>query len=111
TLQPRVSPEEAGVTVAAESSIGTWTAVSTDGLTNLDSYKGRWYHIEPIPEKQDQYVCYVDYPLDIFEKGSVINMFTSIVPADKAEIGHSVAMAFSSIRLKLHADLRPTWQA
>ncbi|KAK8314584.1 hypothetical protein V6Z11_D01G179900 [Gossypium hirsutum] len=79
TPQPRVPLEEARVAVAAESSIGTWTTVWTDGLTNLDRYKGRWYHIEPIPEEEYQYVCYVDYPLDLFEKGSVTNMFTSIV--------------------------------
>jgi ribulose-bisphosphate carboxylase large chain len=32
-----------------ESSTGTWTTVWTDGLTSLDRYKGRCYHIEPVP--------------------------------------------------------------
>jgi hypothetical protein len=42
-------PEEAGAAVAAESSTGTWTTAWTDGLTSLDRYKGRCYHIEPVP--------------------------------------------------------------
>ncbi|KAL3618456.1 hypothetical protein CASFOL_037538 [Castilleja foliolosa] len=66
--QPGVPPEEAGVAVAAESSTGTWTTVWTDGLTSLDRYKGRCYHIEPVPGKTDQYICYVAYPLDLFEE-------------------------------------------
>ncbi|BBN68608.1 ribulose-bisphosphate carboxylase [Prunus dulcis] len=48
TPQPGVPPEEAGAAVAAESSTGTWTTVWTDGLTSLDRYKGRCYHIEPV---------------------------------------------------------------
>ncbi|KAG2538138.1 hypothetical protein PVAP13_9NG204511, partial [Panicum virgatum] len=53
TPQPGVPPEEAGAAVAAESSTSTWTTIWTDGLTT--------------------------YPLDLFEEGSVTNMFTSIV--------------------------------
>ncbi|KAL4319645.1 hypothetical protein GQ457_18G007510 [Hibiscus cannabinus] len=79
TPQPGVPPEEAGAAVAAESSTGTWTTVWTDGLTSLDRYKGRCYHIDPVPGEEDQYICYVAYPLDLFEEGSVTNMFTSIV--------------------------------
>ncbi|KAL2251359.1 UNVERIFIED_CONTAM: Ribulose bisphosphate carboxylase large chain, partial [Sesamum indicum] len=79
TPQPGAPPEEAGAAVAAESSTGTWTTVWNDGLTSLDSYKGRCYHIEPVPGETDQYICYVPYPLDLFEEGSVTNMFTSIV--------------------------------
>ncbi|KAF8747615.1 hypothetical protein HU200_013229 [Digitaria exilis] len=79
TPQPGVPPEEAGAAVAAESSTGTWTTVWTDGLTSLDRYKGRCYHIEPVPGEADQYICYIAYPLDLFEEGSVTNMFTSIV--------------------------------
>ncbi|KAK8303077.1 hypothetical protein V6Z11_D04G126300 [Gossypium hirsutum] len=40
--------QEIGAAVAAESSFGTWTTVWTDGLTSLDRYKGRCYHIEPV---------------------------------------------------------------
>ncbi|GFP85105.1 ribulose-1,5-bisphosphate carboxylase/oxygenase large subunit [Phtheirospermum japonicum] len=65
TLQPGVPPEEAGAAVAAESSTGTWTTVWTD----------------PVPGETDQYICYVAYPLDLFEEGFVTNMFTSIVGA------------------------------
>jgi ribulose-bisphosphate carboxylase large chain len=79
TPQLGVPPEEAGAAVAVESSTGTWTTVWTDGLTSLDRYKGRCYHIEPVPGDPDQYICYVAYPLDLFEEGSVTNMFTSIV--------------------------------
>ncbi|KAL2942396.1 Ribulose bisphosphate carboxylase large chain, partial [Bienertia sinuspersici] len=77
--QPGVPPEEAGAAVAAESSTGTWTTVWTDGLTSLDHYKRRCYHIEPVAGEENQYICYVAYPLDLFEEGSVTNMFTSIV--------------------------------
>ncbi|PHT59236.1 Ribulose bisphosphate carboxylase large chain [Capsicum baccatum] len=79
TPQPGVPPEEAKVAVAAESSTGTWTTVWTDGLTSLDRYKGRCYRIERVVGEKDQYIAYVAYPLDLFEEGSVTNMFTSIV--------------------------------
>ncbi|VAH75250.1 unnamed protein product [Triticum turgidum subsp. durum] len=62
-----------------ESSTGTWTTIWTDGLTSLDRYKGRCYHIEPVAGEDSQWICYVAYPLDLFEEGSVTNMFTSIV--------------------------------
>ena len=79
TPQPGVPAEEAGAAVAAESSTGTWTTVWTDGLTNLDRYKGRCYNIEPVAGEENQYIAYVAYPLDLFEEGSVTNLFTSIV--------------------------------
>eukprot|EP01018_Ginkgo_biloba_P024374 Gb_37464 [translate_table: standard] len=79
TPQPGVPPEEAGAAVAAESSTGTWTTVWTDGLTSLDRYKGRCYDIEPVPGEENQFIAYVAYPLDLFEEGSVTNLFTSIV--------------------------------
>ena len=74
-----LTKKEAGAAVAAESSTGTWTTVWTDGLTSLDRYKGRCYHIEPVAGEDSQWICYVAYPLDLFEEGSVTNMFTSIV--------------------------------
>lgn len=43
TPQQGVPAEECGAAVAAESSTGTWTTVWTDGLTQLDRYKGRCY--------------------------------------------------------------------
>ncbi|KAK8705438.1 hypothetical protein V6N13_049041 [Hibiscus sabdariffa] len=36
-------------------------------------------YIDLVPGEEDQYICYVAYPLDLFEEGSVTNMFTSIV--------------------------------
>jgi len=77
--QPGVPPEEAGAAVAAESSTGTWTTVWTDNLTDLDRYKGRCYDIEPVPNEDNQFFCFVAYPLDLFEEGSVTNILTSIV--------------------------------
>nr|QYJ54858.1 ribulose-1,5-bisphosphate carboxylase/oxygenase large subunit [Diplandrorchis sinica] len=79
TPQPRVPPEEAGAAVAAESSTGTWTTMWTDGLTSLDRYKGRCYHIEAFVGEKNQYIAYVAYTLDLFEESSFTNMFTSIV--------------------------------
>ena len=79
TPQPGVPAEEAGAAVAAESSTGTWTTVWTDGLTSLDRYKGRCYDIEPLDDDDEQYIMYIAYPLDLFEEGSVTNLFTSIV--------------------------------
>ncbi|KAL9263294.1 Ribulose bisphosphate carboxylase large chain-like protein, partial [Drosera capensis] len=48
-------------------------------LTAFDRNKGRCYHIEPVPGEENQFIVYVAYPLDLFEEGSVTNMFTSIV--------------------------------
>ncbi|KAM4091466.1 hypothetical protein ACJW30_09G137800 [Castanea mollissima] len=79
TPQPGVPPEEARAAVAAESSTRTWTTVWTDGLTSLDRYKGRCYHIEPVAGEENQFIAYVACPLDLFEEGFVTNMFTSIV--------------------------------
>ncbi|PHT98331.1 Ribulose bisphosphate carboxylase large chain [Capsicum chinense] len=82
TPQPGVPPEEVGAAVAAESSIGTWTTIWTDGLTSIDHYKGRCYRIKRVVREKDQYIAYVAYPLDLFEEGSITNMFTSIVLAN-----------------------------
>lgn len=79
TPQPGVPAEECGAAVAAESSTGTWTTVWTDGLTQLDRYKGRCYDLEPVPGEENQYIAYVAYPIDLFEEGSVTNLLTSIV--------------------------------
>jgi ribulose-bisphosphate carboxylase large chain len=79
TPQRGVPAEEAGAAVAAESSTGTWTTVWTDGLTSLDRYKGRCYDIEPVEGEDNQYIAYIAYPIDLFEEGSVTNLFTSIV--------------------------------
>jgi len=54
--------------------------MGTDGLTSLDRYKGRCYFIETFEGQRDnQFICYIAYPLDLFEEGSVTNLFTSIV--------------------------------
>jgi ribulose-bisphosphate carboxylase large chain len=79
TPQPGVPAEECGAAVAAESSTGTWTTVWTDGLTQLDRYKGRCYDLEAVPNESNQYIAYVAYPIDLFEEGSVTNLLTSIV--------------------------------
>ncbi|KAB2019891.1 hypothetical protein ES319_D07G027500v1, partial [Gossypium barbadense] len=50
-----------------------------DGVTNLNRYKGQCYHIKPVPREKYQYISYVAYPLYLFLRSSVTNMFTSIV--------------------------------
>ncbi|KAL6536756.1 hypothetical protein OROMI_026337 [Orobanche minor] len=98
TPQPGVPPEEAGAAVAAESSTGTWTTVWSDGsLPFLDRYKGRYYHIDPSYGETDQYICYIAYPLDFFEEGSVTNMFTSIIGS---------VFGFKALRALRREDLR-----
>ena len=79
TPQPEVPAEEAAAAVAAESSTGTWTAVWTDLLTDMERYRGRCYAIESVEGNPDQIMAYIAYPLDLFEEGSVVNMMSSIV--------------------------------
>src|SRR5271166_2933618 len=76
--QPEVPPEEAAAAVAAESSTGTWTEVWTDRLTTLSRYQARAYRLEAVPGRDNQYLAYVAYPLDLFEEGSVTSMMASI---------------------------------
>jgi ribulose-bisphosphate carboxylase large chain len=78
TPQPEVEPEEAAAAVAAESSTGTWTSVWTDQLTTLERYQARVYDLEAVPGRDDQYIAFVAYPLDLFEEGSVVSMMASI---------------------------------
>lgn len=77
--QAGVPREEAAAAVAAESSTGTWTTVWTDLLTDLDFYKGRAYRIEDVPGSDDAFYAFIAYPADLFEEGSVVNVFTSLV--------------------------------
>ena len=79
TPQPGVDREEAAAAVAAESSTGTWTTVWTDLLTDMDYYKGRAYRIEDVPGDDTCFYAFVAYPIDLFEEGSVVNVFTSLV--------------------------------
>ncbi|CAN6446836.1 unnamed protein product [Victoria cruziana] len=77
TPQPGVLPKEAGAVVAAEPSTSTWTTMWTDGLTSLDHYKGRCYHIEPVAGEENQYIAYVAYPLDLLKK---VLLLTRLLP-------------------------------
>ncbi|MBK1725803.1 form I ribulose bisphosphate carboxylase large subunit [Halorhodospira neutriphila] len=79
TPQPGVEREEAAAAVAAESSTGTWTTVWTDLLTDLDYYKGRAYKIEDVPGDDEAFYAFIAYPIDLFEEGSIVNVFTSLV--------------------------------
>jgi ribulose-bisphosphate carboxylase large chain len=72
-----VYAEEAGAAVAAESSTGTWT-VWTDGLTSRTVTKDVVMILNQLLVN-NQYIAYIAYPLDLFEEGSVTNLFTSIV--------------------------------
>uniref|UniRef100_A0ACD6ASQ8 Uncharacterized protein n=1 Tax=Avena sativa TaxID=4498 RepID=A0ACD6ASQ8_AVESA len=80
TPQPGVPPEEAGAAVAAESSTGTWTTVWPDGLTSLDRYKGRCYHIEPVAGEDNQWICYpyVLYVWRIYEFPLLIQKLSKV---------------------------------
>ena len=78
TPQEGVDREEAAAAVAAESSTGTWTTVWTDLLTDLDHYKGRAYRIEDVPGDDSCFYAFVAFPIDLFEEGSVVNVFTSL---------------------------------
>ncbi len=77
--QPGVDREEVAAAVAAESSTGTWTTVWTDLLTDLDYYKGRAYRIEDVPGDDTAFYAFIAYPIDLFEPGSIVNVFTSLV--------------------------------
>lgn len=79
TPQPGVDREEAAAAVAAESSTGTWTTVWTDLLTDMDYYKGRAYSIEDVPGDDSAFYAMIAYPIDLFEEGSIVNVFTSLV--------------------------------
>ena len=79
TAQSGVPREEAAAAVAAESSTGTWTTVWTDLLTDLEYYKGRAYRIEAVPGDAESFYAFIAYPIDLFEEGSVVNVFTSLV--------------------------------
>jgi len=77
--QPGVDREEAAAAVAAESSTATWTTVWTDLLTDLQYYKGRAYAIEDVPGDDEAFYAFIAYPMGLFEEGSVVNVFTSLV--------------------------------
>lgn len=72
TPRPGVEIVEAAAAVAAESSTGTWTAVWSNALTDLERYKARCYRLEGD-------IAYVAYPIDLFEEGSIVNLMSSIV--------------------------------
>lgn len=99
--QDGVPREEAAAAVAAESSTGTWTTVWTDLLTDLDHYKGRAYRIEDVPGQDDAFYAFIAYPADLFEEGSVVNVFTSIV---------GNVFGFKAVRALRLEDVRfPIW--
>src|SRR3569832_2426996 len=77
--QPGIDREEVAAAVAAESSTGTWPTVWTDLLPDLDYYKGRAYRIEDVPGDDTCFYAFIAYPIDLFEEGSEVNVFTSLV--------------------------------
>jgi ribulose-bisphosphate carboxylase large chain len=79
TPQVDVDPEEAGAAVAGESSTATWTVVWTDRLTAYENYQGKCYKVVPIPNRENEYMAYIAYKLDLFEEGSIANMTSSII--------------------------------
>ena len=79
TPQDGVDPEEAAAAVAGESSTATWTVVWTDRLTACDSYRGKAYRVDPVPNAPGQYFAYIAYDLALFEEGSIANLTASII--------------------------------
>ncbi len=79
TPQEGVDPVEAAAAVAGESSTATWTVVWTDRLTDCDSYRGKAYKVEPVPNTPGQYFVWVAYDLILFEEGSIANLTASII--------------------------------
>ena len=79
TPQEGVDPIEAAAAVAGESSTATWTVVWTDRLTACDKYRAKAYKVEPVPNGENQYFCYIAYDLSLFEEGSITNVTASII--------------------------------
>src|ERR1700751_1485508 len=79
TPQDGVDPEEAGASVAGESSTATWTVVWTDRLTDYPNYQAKAYRLDPVPGTPGQYFAYIAYDLDLFEEGSIANLTASII--------------------------------
>ncbi len=79
TPQEGVDSIEAAAAVAGESSTATWTVVWTDRLTACDMYRAKAYRVDPVPNQEGQYFCYVAYDLSLFEEGSIANLTASII--------------------------------
>ena len=79
TPQPGVPPEEAGAAVAGESSTATWTVVWTDRLTAYDHYQAKCYRVDAVPGRENEYIAYIAYDIDLFEEGSIPNLTSSII--------------------------------
>ncbi|HFQ94895.1 MAG TPA: form I ribulose bisphosphate carboxylase large subunit, partial [Anaerolineae bacterium] len=79
TPQEGVPWEEAAASVAAESSFATWTTVWSDNLVDPARYCARTYEIKSVPGRDDQFIAYLAYPLDLFEESSMPNLMSSIV--------------------------------
>src|SRR3979490_2315219 len=79
TPKTGVDPIEAAAAVAGESSTATWTVVWTDRLTACDSYRGKAYRVDPVPNAPGQYFAYIAYDLAPFGEGSIANLTASII--------------------------------
>jgi hypothetical protein len=77
--QPGVPPEEAGAAVAGESSTATWTVVWTDRLTTYEHYQAKCYRVDPVAGRDNEYLAYIAYDIDLFEEGSIPNLTSSII--------------------------------
>jgi ribulose-bisphosphate carboxylase large chain len=79
TPQPGVPAVEAGAAVAGESSTATWTVVWTDRLTAYEHYQAKCYRVDPVPGRDNEYIAYIAYDIDLFEEGSIPNLTSSII--------------------------------
>ena len=72
-LEPDGEFEEAANAVAGESSIGSWTDLSTLKPATAEKLKARVFYVN-----QKQKLIKVAYPLDLFELGSIPQLLSSV---------------------------------
>lgn len=72
TPRPDTSMAEAAAAVAAESSVGTWTTITTVEQARFEETKARVYDIQ-------NDITLIAYPASLFEAGSLPNILSSVV--------------------------------
>jgi ribulose-bisphosphate carboxylase large chain len=101
TPQPGVPPAEAAAAVAGESSTATWTVVWTDRLTAYEHYQAKCYQVLPAPGRDNEYIAYIAYDIDLFEEGSIPNLTSSII-GNVFGFKALTALRLEDLRIPLH---------
>jgi ribulose-bisphosphate carboxylase large chain len=76
TPAPGITVEEAAGRIAAESSVGTWTTLSVKPSL-FDKLKAIAYRFIDLGD--GSWLVYVAYPVELFEEGSIPNLFSSVL--------------------------------